>query len=119
MANQLLFQALADPTRRELLERLRFGPLPVGKLALGLGMSRPAVSQHLRVLREAGLVSETREATLRYYRLEKTGFLRLYDYIVRFCEEHTETRGWTKSLTPSELRQGFADQGRQDAKDSE
>src|SRR5258705_1636697 len=94
-------------------------PPTSGKLAVGLDMSRPAVSQHLRVLREAGLVSETREATLRYYRLEKTGFLRLNDYIVRFCEEHTETRGWTKSLTPSELRQGFADQGRQDAKDSE
>ncbi len=100
MANQLLFQALADPTRRELLERLRFGPLPVGKLALGLDMSRPAVSQHLRVLREAGLVSETREATLRFYRLERTGFLRLNDYIERFCEEQTETPGWTKNLTP-------------------
>jgi DNA-binding transcriptional ArsR family regulator len=100
MANQQLFQALADPTRRELLERLRFGPLPVGKLAVGLDMSRPAVSQHLRVLREAGLVSETREATLRYYRLEKPGFLRLIDYIARFCEEHGKTPEWTKDLTP-------------------
>ena len=109
MANQLLFQALADPTRRELIERLRFGPLPVGKLALGLDMSRPAVSQHLRVLREAGLVSETREATLRYYRLERTGFLRLNDYIERFCEEDAEVPGRTKSLTPR----------RQDVKDSE
>ena len=109
MANQLLFQALADPTRRELLERLRFGPSPVGKLAVGLDMSRPAVSQHLRVLREAGLVSETREATLRYYRLERTGFLRLSDYIERFCEEHTRTPRWTENLTPR----------RKDAKDSE
>jgi DNA-binding transcriptional ArsR family regulator len=107
VANQLLFQALADPTRRELLDRLRFGPLPVGRLALGLDMSRPAVSQHLRVLREAGLVSEKREATLRYYRLEPTGFLRLKDYIGRFCEEHARTLEWTRNLTPR----------RQDAKD--
>jgi DNA-binding transcriptional ArsR family regulator len=91
MANQVLFQALADPTRRELLERLRFGPLPVGKLALGLAMSRPAVSQHLRVLRVAGLVSETRQATLRVYRLESIGFLRLRDYLNRFCEERFPT----------------------------
>jgi DNA-binding transcriptional ArsR family regulator len=95
----MLFQALADPTRRELLERIRFGPLPVGKLAVGLAMSRPAVSQHLRVLREAGLVSETREATLRFYRLEPTGFLRLKDYIERFCGDHAKTPGWTKDLT--------------------
>jgi DNA-binding transcriptional ArsR family regulator len=100
VANQLLFQALADPTRRELLDRLRFGPLPVGRLALGLDMSRPAVSQHLRVLREAGLVSEQREATLRYYRLEPTGFLRLKDYIERFCEEHAKPPEWTRDLTP-------------------
>jgi DNA-binding transcriptional ArsR family regulator len=95
MPNQLLFQALADPTRRELLERLRFGPLSAGKLALGLAMSRPAVSQHLRVLREAGLVSERREATLRYYRLERTGFLRLNDYIGRFCERRADDHGKT------------------------
>jgi DNA-binding transcriptional ArsR family regulator len=96
----MLFQALADPTRRELLERLRFGPLPVGKLAVGLDMSRPAVSQHLRVLREAGLVSETREATLRYYRLETTGFLRLNDYIERFCEPHAKAPEGNKNVTP-------------------
>ena len=94
----MLFQALADPTRRELVERLRFGPLPVGKLAVGLAMSRPAVSQHLRVLREAGLVSETREATLRFYRLEPTGFLRLKDYIERFCGDSGKTPGWTGDL---------------------
>jgi DNA-binding transcriptional ArsR family regulator len=95
VANQILFQALADPTRRELLERLRFGSLPVGKLALGLAMSRPAVSQHLRVLRDAGLVSETREATLRFYRLESIGFLRLRDYLDRFSQEprHGASRG--------------------------
>jgi len=54
-------------------------------------------------------VSETREATLRYYRLERTGFLRLSDYIERFCEEHTRTPRWTENLTPR----------RKDAKDSE
>jgi DNA-binding transcriptional ArsR family regulator len=87
LANQNLFQALADPTRREILERLRFGPLPVSKLGIGLAMSRPAVSQHLRVLRDAGLASENREGTYRFYRIESIGFLRLRDYIQRFCEE--------------------------------
>jgi DNA-binding transcriptional ArsR family regulator len=103
MGNQILFQAMADPTRRELLERLRFGPLPVGKLALGLAMSRPAVSQHLRVLRDAGLVSETREATLRFYRLESIGFLRLRDYLGRFCEDRSPAPASSRPAIPKVL----------------
>ena len=60
--------ALADPTRRAIFERLREGPRPVGELARGLPVSRPAVSQHLRVLKEAGLVTERRDGTRRLYR---------------------------------------------------
>ena len=57
MTNVMAFAALADPTRRAVFERLGGGPLAVGELAEGLPVSRPAVSQHLKVLKEAGLVS--------------------------------------------------------------
>ena len=62
--------ALGDPTRRVLLERLGRGPLPVGRLAEGLPISRPAVSQHLKVLKEAGLVIDDAEGTRRIYRID-------------------------------------------------
>jgi DNA-binding transcriptional ArsR family regulator len=73
--------ALGDPTRRSIFERLRGGPYAVGELAAGLPVSRPAVSQHLRVLKEAGLVSERREGTRRVYRLEPTGVAELRAYV--------------------------------------
>ena len=57
--------ALGDRTRREIMERLRGGPRPVGEIAAGLPVSRPAVSQHLRVLKEAGLVTERKQGTRR------------------------------------------------------
>ena len=57
MANDDPFGAIADPTRREILRRLRDGPKPVVRLAEGLPVSRPAVSQHLKVLKDAGLVA--------------------------------------------------------------
>lgn len=65
--------AVADPTRRAILERLRSGPRSVGELAEGMPVSRPAVSQHLRVLKEARLVDEQREGTRRIYRLDPAG----------------------------------------------
>jgi DNA-binding transcriptional ArsR family regulator len=65
--------ALGDSTRREIVERLRRGPSAVGELAEGLPVSRPAVSQHLRVLKDAGLVTERREGTRRIYRLDPKG----------------------------------------------
>jgi len=65
--------ALADPTRRTIFERVSAGPSTVGDLASGLPVSRPAVSQHLRVLKEAGLVAETAEGTRRIYRLDPRG----------------------------------------------
>ena len=72
--------ALADPTRRAIFERLREGPRPVGELARDLPVSRPAVSQHLCVLKEAGLVSERKDGTRRLYRIEPdaVGALRAY-----------------------------------------
>jgi DNA-binding transcriptional ArsR family regulator len=64
-----VFRAIADPTRRKLIELLAAGERPVGELAAEFQMSQPAVSQHLRVLREAGLVDEERRGRFRQYRL--------------------------------------------------
>ncbi len=64
------FQALADPTRRMLLDLLRRGGRPAGAIARGFPVSRPAISRHLRILRSAGLVRERRMGRHRYYELE-------------------------------------------------
>jgi DNA-binding transcriptional ArsR family regulator len=73
--------ALGDPTRRAVLELLRDGPSPVGELARALPVSRPAVSQHLRVLKEAGLVQDTPEGTRRVYRIDPRGLEALRTYL--------------------------------------
>jgi DNA-binding transcriptional ArsR family regulator len=65
--------ALGDPTRRAIFERLAGGPRAVGELADGLPVSRPAVSQHLKVLKEAGLVVDRRDGTRRLYQLDPAG----------------------------------------------
>lgn len=68
-----VFAALHDPTRRTVLERLRSGPKPVGEIARGLPVTRPAVSQHLKVLKEAGLVDNRSEGTRRIYQIDPKG----------------------------------------------
>jgi len=68
-----LFDALGDPTRRRIFELLRAGPLPVTRIAEQLPVSRPAVSQHLRVLDEAGLVTFRRDGTRRLYEVDRDG----------------------------------------------
>ncbi len=73
--------ALGDPTRRAIFERVASGPAAVGDLARGLPVSRPAVSQHLRVLKEAGLVSEIREGTRHIYRLDQRGIAAMRDWL--------------------------------------
>src|ERR1041385_1713176 len=73
MANASAFAALADPTRREVFERLAGGPRSVGELAQGLPVSRPAVSQHLKVLKTAGLVTDRAEGTRRVYQIDPNG----------------------------------------------
>jgi DNA-binding transcriptional ArsR family regulator len=75
------FAALGDPTRRVIFERVAAQPSSVGALAAGLPVSRPAVSQHLRVLKEAGLVSETAEGTRRIYRLDPRGIKAMRDWL--------------------------------------
>ena len=81
------FAALADPTRRAVFERLRQGPRPVGDIARDLPVSRPAVSQHLRVLKDAGLVTERRDGTRRLYRIDPDGLAAIRDYFDDFWNE--------------------------------
>jgi DNA-binding transcriptional ArsR family regulator len=78
--------ALGEPTRRAIVERLLRGPLPVGRLAQGLPVSRPAVSQHLRVLENARLVTFRAAGTRRIYALDPAGFASLRDYLDRFWD---------------------------------
>jgi DNA-binding transcriptional ArsR family regulator len=79
-----LFAVLSDANRRAILERLRESPKPVVELAEGLPISRPAVSQHLKVLKDAGLVSDRAQATRRIYSLDPAGFAPLMTYLDAF-----------------------------------
>ena len=79
--NPRALDVLGDPTRRAIVNRLRRGPSPVGRLAEGMPVSRPAVSQHLTVLKTAGIVSEHREGTRRIYRLEPAGIEELRRWV--------------------------------------
>ena len=81
------FEALGDTTRRLLLERLRRGPQPVGVLSEGLTISRPAVSQHLRVLKQAGLVRDEAIGTRRFYRIDPKGLAAMREYLDSFWNE--------------------------------
>ena len=87
MAYAAALQALADPTRRTIFERLREGPRAVGEIAAGLPVSRPAVSQHLRVLREADLVREQRQGTRNLYSVAPEGLADLREYLDGFWED--------------------------------
>ena len=78
--------ALGDPTRRAIFEQLAEGPKPVGELAKVLPVSRPAVSQHLKVLKSAGLVSDRPLGTRRVYRIDPAGMVALRAYFERFWD---------------------------------
>jgi DNA-binding transcriptional ArsR family regulator len=80
--NQVL-DALGDPTRRALCERLAAGPQPVGRLAEQLPVSRPAVSQHLKVLKQAGLVTDRAVGNRRFYELDPAGLAGLKVWLDR------------------------------------
>lgn len=83
---QKQFDAFGDQTRRIILDRLRRGPLPVGELARGLPISRPAVSQHLRILKAARLVKDEAAGTRRIYHLDSRGFASLRAYLDSFWD---------------------------------
>jgi DNA-binding transcriptional ArsR family regulator len=79
--------ALADPTRRRVFELLRSGARPVGRIAAGMPVSRPAVSQHLRVLKEAGLVREEQDGTRRLYSIDPHGLGPLRRWLDQLWDE--------------------------------
>jgi DNA-binding transcriptional ArsR family regulator len=78
--------ALGDPTRRAILKRLLDGPLAVVEIAGTLPVSRPAVSQHLKVLKDAGLVTDRAEGTRRLYAIDRAGLAAIRDYFDRFWD---------------------------------
>jgi DNA-binding transcriptional ArsR family regulator len=79
--------ALADPTRRQVFEHLRGGPRAVGEIAAEMPVSRPAVSQHLKVLKEAGLVADQAEGTRRVYYIDPNGLGALRGWLDQFWEQ--------------------------------
>jgi DNA-binding transcriptional ArsR family regulator len=88
MTNQAAaLTALGDPTRRAVFERVAQRPATVGELAEGLPVSRPAVSQHLKVLKTAGLVRDTADGTRRIYAVEPGGLAAVRDYFDRFWQQ--------------------------------
>lgn len=82
-----IFIALADPTRRAIFESVAGRPQSVGELAAALPVSRPAVSQHLKVLREAGLVGDRQDGTRRIYRMNPQGIAHLRAYLDHFWND--------------------------------
>lgn len=84
MSDSDVFRALADPTRRAVLERLMAAELNVTELTAGFAVSQPAISQHLAVLRQAGLVAERREGRRAFYRADTSGLQPLIDWVDRY-----------------------------------
>ncbi len=81
-----VLSALVEPNRREILRLVHREELPAGRIASHFRVSRPAISQHLRVLRDAGLVAERREGTRRLYRLRPEGFADVSEYVGEFWD---------------------------------
>jgi DNA-binding transcriptional ArsR family regulator len=88
---QQALHALGDPTRRDIFERLTAGPLAVGELAQELPVSRPAVSQHLKVLKEAGLVFDRPSGTRRVYQVDPAAVEALREYFDSFWSHALES----------------------------
>ena len=87
MTNAAAFAALADPTRVAIVERLAGRPMAVGELAAGLPVTRPAVSQHLKVLKQAKLVRDEAEGTRRIYSLDPAGLGPIRQWLDRFWDQ--------------------------------
>ena len=99
------FAALADPTRRAVFERVAARPASVGELAQGLPVSRPAVSQHLKVLEAAGLVRKTAAGTRRIYRLDPRGIGAMRDWL----DAH-----WSAALAFRDFADAIGDEEREE-----
>ena len=85
--NGIVLEALGDWTRRQIFDALKNGPQSVGELAARMPVSRPAVSQHLRVLKDAGLVLDTKDGTRRIYRVDPSGLAGIRAYFDSFWDE--------------------------------
>jgi DNA-binding transcriptional ArsR family regulator len=98
-------QCLSDPTRRRVFERLRSGPLAVGAIAKGLPVTRPAVSQHLKALKEAGLVRDRAEGARRVYYIDPDGLGELRRWVDQFWDDALEAfRREAEALNAKETR---------------
>jgi DNA-binding transcriptional ArsR family regulator len=81
---EAIFDALGDRTRRRIIKRLELGPLPVVEIARGMPVARPAVSQHLKILKDAGLVVDRPEGNRRLYALDPDGLVELRRFLESF-----------------------------------
>jgi DNA-binding transcriptional ArsR family regulator len=99
--------ALGDPTRRTIFERLAERPAAVGEIAQGLPVSRPAVSQHLKVLKAAGLVTESAEGTRRIYRIDPRGIGAVRQWLDQF---HGQALGAFKAYAEAQEHVGHPKQ---------
>ena len=88
---QTQLKAISDPTRRRILELVADRQLPAGEIAEHFSVSRPAISQHLGVLREAGLVKEEREGTKRLYTADVSGLVGIREFVDRFWRVGLDT----------------------------
>jgi DNA-binding transcriptional ArsR family regulator len=98
-----VFDAIAQPTRREILAMLARGELSAGSVAARFDVTQPAISQHLKVLREAGLVSERRDGTRRLYSVRREGLSELQDFLATLFDERLER---LKAAAEEEERSG-------------
>jgi DNA-binding transcriptional ArsR family regulator len=102
VTDQAAFTALGDPTRRAIFERLADRPCAVGELAAGLPVTRPAVSQHLKVLKDAGLVLDRAAGTRRIYQLDPAGVGALRAYLDGFWRRSLSAFAAAVEETPKE-----------------
>jgi DNA-binding transcriptional ArsR family regulator len=98
-----VFEAIAQPTRREIMRLLAGGELSAGAVASRFDVTQPAISQHLKVLRETGLVEERRDGTRRLYRVRREGLGELQDFLASFFDEGLER---LKAAAEAEERSG-------------
>lgn len=104
MTHGAVLTALSDPTRRQVFERLRAGPRSVTEVANTLPVSRPAVSQHLKVLSEAGLVEHERQGRRRLYTIRREGLESLRAWVDAFWDDALSRYAQTLMETPGENR---------------
>jgi DNA-binding transcriptional ArsR family regulator len=109
MPRMTVFQAIAQPRRREILRLLQARELTVGEVASHFSVTQPAISQHLKVLKNAGLVSERRDGTRHIYRTRPAGLRDLQSFLADFLNEGLER---LKEAAEAEERSGARDAGR-------